>query len=151
MVFLHPEAVKVQDVDLDLSQVAILAADAASSKKARATRVLDVSKLHSLVDLFVITSASNPRQIRSIVDAVEETIRLAGGGSPMSKEGLEGAEWILLDYAGVVVHVFSEEARKFYDLERLWSDGEVVYSPVSDEDGESDFKDPELLFDEVVS
>ena len=69
----------------------------------------------------------------------------------MSKEGLEGAEWILLDYAGVVVHVFSEEARKFYDLERLWSDGEVVYSPESDAEEETELRDPELLLDEVVS
>ena len=70
----------------------------------------------------MITSAANPRQVRTIAEEVEEQIKAAGGPGPIRTEGLDDLRWALLDYGDVVVHVFHEEAREYYDLERLWSD-----------------------------
>jgi ribosome-associated protein len=99
-----------------------LAARAASSKLGRDTLVLGVENLLGLTDAFVITSGSNPRQVRSITDEVERQLKLAGAGGPRSVEGLDDARWVLMDYGDFVVHVFMEEARDFYDLEHLWGD-----------------------------
>ena len=76
----------------------------------------------SIVDWFVVTSASNARQVRTIAEEVEEQVKLAGGPGPIRVEGLDDATWVLLDYGDVVVHVFLAETREFYDLERLWRD-----------------------------
>jgi ribosome-associated protein len=84
--------------------------------------VLGVENLLGLTDAFVITSGSNPRQVRSITDEVERQLKLAGAGGPRSVEGLDDARWVLMDYGDFVVHVFMEEARDFYDLEHLWGD-----------------------------
>ena len=97
-------------------------AKAASSKLGRGTVVLDVEELVGLTDAFVITSGTNPRQVRTISDEVERQLKLAGAGAPLSVEGLDDARWVLMDYGDFVVHVFSEEAREFYDLEGLWGD-----------------------------
>ncbi len=99
-----------------------LAARAASSKLGRDTLVLGVENLLGLTDAFVITSGSNPRQVRTITDEVERQLKLAGAGGPRSVEGLDDARWVLMDYGDFVVHVFLEEARDFYDLEHLWGD-----------------------------
>ena len=119
-------------VDFEPIALAKLAADAASSKKGINTKVLDVSKLHGLVDFFVITSVGNSRQIRAIIDEIDEMIRIELGTKPLFLEGLGSNDWVLVDYAGVVIHIFSETARSFYDLERLWSDANVVYEPDSE-------------------
>ena len=95
--------------------------DAALDKKAIEPVVLDVSELLQIVDYFVILSGSNRRQVESIIDAVEERLRLEGI-RPLRREGRDEAEWVLLDYGDLVVHVFLEEVRRFYDLEHLWSD-----------------------------
>jgi ribosome-associated protein len=97
---------------------------AASSKLGHDTVVLGVEKLLGLTDAFVITSGSNPRQVRTISDEVERQVKLAGGGSPISVEGLDDARWVLMDYGDFVVHVFLDEVRRFYDLEGLWGDAE---------------------------
>lgn len=76
----------------------------------------------AIVDWFVITSATNPRQARTIAEEVEEQLRRHDGSGPLRVEGVDDARWILLDYGDVAVHVFLEEARSFYDLERLWAD-----------------------------
>jgi len=96
------------------------AISAAQAKKAEAVTVLEMDRESpSFTDYFVIASGSNPRQIQAIADEVEE--RLARVGlNPTSVEGYRQAEWVLLDYVDFVVHVFSEKARKYYDLERLW-------------------------------
>ncbi|MGO9441726.1 MAG: ribosome silencing factor [Terriglobales bacterium] len=96
------------------------AISAAQAKKAEAVTVLQMDQESpSFTDYFVIASGSNPRQIQAIADEVEE--RLARVGlNPTSVEGYRQAEWVLLDYVDFVVHVFSEKARKYYDLERLW-------------------------------
>jgi len=100
-------------------QVALTFA-ACESKKAEATTVLDMRvATGGFTDYFVITSGGNPRQIQAISDEVE--LRLAQiGQRPTHVEGYQQAEWVLLDYVDFVVHVFSDRARKFYDLERLW-------------------------------
>ena len=104
----------------DLRRQIALVITACESKKAEAIAVLDMRVVTSgFTDYFVITSGSNPRQIQAISDEVE--LRLAQASQrPTHVEGYAQAEWVLLDYVDFVVHVFSERARKFYDLERLW-------------------------------
>ena len=102
------------------------AARAASDKKAEGTIVLDVSDVLSITDAFVITSASNRRQVLTIAEEVEAQVRASGGPSPLRVEGLSDAQWVLLDYGDFVVHVFLDEVRRYYDLERRWADAPVV-------------------------
>jgi ribosome-associated protein len=85
-----------------------------------------VGDLIGIVEAFVITSAPNTRQVRTIVDEVELRLREQAGVKPRSAEGLDDASWVLLDYGDVVVHVFLTETRDFYGLERLWADAERV-------------------------
>jgi ribosome-associated protein len=105
--------------------VAIAAARAAADKQATDIVVLDVSKIIVITDHFVICSAGTQRQIGSVIDAVEARLRDLGV-KPMRREGEAEAGWWLLDYVDVVVHVFGEEERAYYDLERLWSDAPQV-------------------------
>ncbi|MGH9115808.1 MAG: ribosome silencing factor [Acidimicrobiales bacterium] len=102
-----------------------VAAAAAWSKGGRDTLVLSVGPVLAITDAFVITSATNPRAVRTITEEVEEKVRLAGGPSPIRIEGLDDARWVLMDYGDFVVHVMLDEARDFYELERLWSDAET--------------------------
>ena len=99
-----------------------LAADAADDKKATETLIVDVGEVLSVSDYFVITSGSNPRQVHAIVDGIEEKISSAGGPKPARVEGKDEREWVLMDYGAFVVHVFVQEKRDFYQLERLWGD-----------------------------
>ena len=92
---------------------------AALDKKAAAVLVFNLGELTTLADYFVLSTAGSDRQARAIADAIAEAI-----GSPLSVEGLQNANWILMDYGDVVFHVFQPEARKFYALERLWGDAE---------------------------
>jgi ribosome-associated protein len=109
--------------------VAIAAARAAADKQATDIVVLDVSKIIVITDHFVICSAGTQRQIRSVIDAVEAALRDLGV-KPMRREGEADAGWWLLDYVDVVVHVFGEAERAYYDLERLWSDApQVAWQP----------------------
>lgn len=84
--------------------------------------VLEVGEVLAIVDWFVIASAANPRQARTIAEEVEEQLRRHDGSGPLRVEGTDDARWILLDYGDIAVHVFLEEARSYYDLERLWAD-----------------------------
>ena len=84
--------------------------------------MLEVGPVLAIVDWFVLTSATNPRQARTIAEEVEEQLRRHDGSGPLRVEGADDARWILLDFGDVAVHVFLEEARAFYDLERLWAD-----------------------------
>lgn len=84
--------------------------------------VLEVGQVLAIVDYFVITSSSNPRQARTIAEEVEEQLRRRDGSGPLRVEGADDARWILLDFGDIVVHVLSEEARAYYELERLWGD-----------------------------
>lgn len=104
----------------------IVAARAADEKKATDTVILDVSELLTVTDAFVITSAANTRQVKTIADEVEKQVKAMGGPSPLRLEGLSEAKWVLIDYGDFVVHVFLQETREFYDLERLWQDAPKV-------------------------
>ena len=106
----------------DARSLATVAARAAASKKADATVILEVGGLLAITDAFVITSGANARQVRTIAEEVEAKAKQSGRGGPLRVEGLDDARWVLLDYGDVVVHVFLDEARRYYDLERLWSD-----------------------------
>lgn len=75
-----------------------------------------------ITDWFVITSGNNPRQVRAIVENIEENLTLSDGPKPIRIEGLDSATWALMDFGSFVVHVFSSEARQYYELERLWDD-----------------------------
>lgn len=97
----------------------VIAAHAAESKKALDIRILDLRGISSFTDFFVICSGANIRQIQAISDEVEERLRKRGE-RPLGIEGYERAEWILADYGDFIVHILSQPAREFYDLERLW-------------------------------
>jgi ribosome-associated protein len=105
--------------------VAVAAARAASDKQASRIVVLDVHEPIVITDYFVICTASSARQIRTVIDEIERVSREMGV-KPIRREGEGDAGWWLLDYFDVVVHVFSEEDREYYDLERLWRDAPVV-------------------------
>jgi len=106
--------------------MAVVAARAADEKKGTDTLVLDVGRVLAITDAFVITSGTNPRQVRTIAEEVEAKVKEVGGPGPIRTEGLDDARWVLLDYGDFVVHVFLDEAREYYDLERLWSDATRV-------------------------
>ena len=99
-----------------------IAARAAADKKGEDIVILAVGHIFPVTDAFVITSGVNARQVRTIVDEVEKQVFDATGIKPRSVEGLNDLTWVLLDYGDVVVHVFLDETREFYGLERLWAD-----------------------------
>jgi ribosome-associated protein len=100
---------------------------AAEGRQAADLRVLGLGKVSDFTDYFVVCSGASERQVLAIADAVEETLREAGVRS-LHVEGRRGGNWVLLDYGAFVVHVFQEETRRFYALERLWSDAPEVTS-----------------------
>lgn len=106
-------------------EMAILAAKALDGKKGQEIRVMEVTELTTLADYFVICTGTSNTQINALCDAVEEALE-AFGEKPLRREGHRGGIWVLLDYGSIVVHVFNNEAREFYSLERLWSDGTSV-------------------------
>ncbi len=101
-----------------------VAARSAADKKGEDTMILAVGGIFPVADAFVISSGANARQVRTIAEEVEERIKADGGPAPLHVEGLDDARWVLLDYGDFIVHVFLEEVRRFYDLERLWADAE---------------------------
>ena len=103
-------------------ELVTLAAEAAAAKSLDETVVIDVGALIAITDYFVIASGRNDRQVKAITEEVERRVKGHDGSSPRAIEGLADARWVLMDYGDFVVHVFDEEARSYYDLERLWSD-----------------------------
>jgi ribosome-associated protein len=101
---------------------ALIAATAASAKKGDDIVILEVGDIIAIIDSFVLVSASNSRQVRTIVDEIEDAMRAHDDSRPIGIEGKNDASWVLLDYGDVVVHVFLEETRAYYDLDRLWAD-----------------------------
>jgi ribosome-associated protein len=97
----------------------------AESKKALDIRVLDLREVTSFTDFFVICSVSNPRQAHAVSDEIQKGLK-EEGELPMSIEGYDAGQWILMDYGDFLVHIFSETARSFYDLERLWRHATAV-------------------------
>jgi ribosome-associated protein len=102
------------------------AARAASAKGGEETVIIDVGDVLAITDAFVISSGRNTRQVKTIAEEVESRLKADGGIKPLRVEGLGDSQWVLLDYGDLVVHVFLDETRAYYDLERLWSDAPRV-------------------------
>ena len=106
----------------EMTKIALRALD---DKKARDVKVIDIHEVSVLADYFVIASGSNQNQVQAMVDNVEEMLTKAGY-EPKQIEGTRNSSWILMDYGDLIIHVFDEENRLFYDLERIWRDGKVL-------------------------
>ena len=105
--------------------LALAAARAASEKQAERIVILDVRDLIVITDYFVIASGSSDRQVKTVSQEIEESLRVLDT-KPVRREGETDARWLLLDFIDVVVHIFAAEERDFYDLERLWMDAPRV-------------------------
>lgn len=101
------------------------AVKAADAKQAKEIRILDLRDVSSFADYFIICSGANSRQIQAIADEIEQRLKKKGERAH-SVEGYNHAEWVLMDYGDYLIHIFSEKARAYYDLERLWRDARVV-------------------------
>lgn len=106
----------------ELAEIAVKALD---SKKGKEIRLIRIDKITTLAEYFVICTGTSNTQINALCDSVEKELT-EKGEEPLHREGYRGGTWVLLDYGCVVVHVFNDEARKFYSLEHLWADGEEV-------------------------
>ena len=107
-------------------ELAIIAAKALDDKRGKEIAAIEVTDLTALADYFVIASGSSNTQINALCDNVEKAMKEQANEDPLRREGYRDGTWVLLDYGSVVVHVFSQEAREFYSLERLWKDGKPV-------------------------
>ena len=106
-------------------EIALECVRALDAKEGRDIKLLETGELTTLADYFVICSATSTTQIKALADACEKALKDAGE-PPHHIEGHRGGTWLLMDFSSVVVHVFTDEARKFYDLERLWGDAQAV-------------------------
>ena len=118
-------------------ELAIAAAQAASDKVADDIVAYDVSDVFVITDAFVLASANSDRQVRAIVDGIEEKL-LEIGAKPARREGEQEGRWVLLDYIDIVVHVQHAEERTYYSLERLWKDCPLIELPESVTNGRSE-------------
>ena len=112
-------------------EFALVAADAASDKKAVDIVAIEVSELLVVTDYFVICSGNTDIQVRAIADQVEDRLREECAIKPIGREGVDEGKWVLLDFGDLVVHVFQPEERAFYRLEKLWSDAPRLELPAS--------------------
>ena len=108
-----------------ISELVKLAYNAIDEKKGNDIRVIDISKISSISDYFIIASGNNIRQVQSISDNITEILG-KNGFNYKSIEGFESGSWILIDYGDVIIHIFNQEDRRFYDLERIWRDGVTI-------------------------
>lgn len=107
------------------AELAKLAYQSIDEKKGIDIKIIDISKISVIADYFIIAGGSNQRQIQTISDNIEEKLAKAGV-HPKSIEGTQKSSWILMDYTDVIIHIFNQEDRLFYDLERIWADGSTV-------------------------
>lgn len=112
-------------VAVDATTLARLAADAIADKKGQGIVLLEVGDLFVITDVFVIASGTSRPHVQTLADRVEELLKEAGR-SPLRDEGRTEAEWVLIDYGDVMVHIFQQAARDYYDLERLWRDAPLI-------------------------
>ncbi len=110
---------------MESKEMVKIAINALEEKKAENIRVIDISKVSVLADYFIIAEGKNRNQIQALTDSVEKDLGKAGA-APKQIEGYESANWVLMDYADIIVHIFDNENRLFYDLERIWRDGICV-------------------------
>jgi len=120
------EATQPVDSDISSRDLAILAAQAMDEKLATDVVVLPVGDVLAITEYFVIASASNKRQVKSLADGVLTAVRDLTGRSPLRSEGAREQQWVLIDYGDVVVHVFADETRRFYEIERLYKDVQPI-------------------------
>jgi ribosome-associated protein len=113
-------------------ELAIAAARAASSKNARDILILDVSELIVITDYFVIASGGSDRQVKTVAEEIERSVA-ALGVKPVRREGEREGQWVLLDFVDFVAHVFRDQEREYYGLERLWRDAPAVAWETGDE------------------
>ena len=106
----------------DVQEWARIAAAAADDKKATDTVLLEVGQVLAITEMFVVTSGANARQVRTIADEIEKQLKDQAGLAPLRTEGRRDLTWVLLDFGALVVHIFSDEMRRFYDIERLYRD-----------------------------
>lgn len=106
----------------EMAKLAILALE---DKKAEDIRIIDISEVSVLADYFIIADGNNRNQVQAMIDNVEESLGKAGY-TPKQIEGYQNANWVLMDYSDIIVHVFDKENRLFYDLERIWRDGKTI-------------------------
>lgn len=124
---LHPET----------TDTALRAAAAIDDKKGLGVVLLDVSRLLVITDVFVIATGTSRRHVKTLAEETEAQLK-AEGRKPLRREGFEDGTWVLLDYGDVVVHVFDQETRDYYDLERLWGDApRLAFEPADDARSES--------------
>ena len=102
-----------------------LAVQALEDKKGNDIQIIDIHEVSVIADYFIIASGNNPNQVKALADNVEDTLGRAGYEARQT-EGYATATWILMDYNDIIIHVFSEEDRSFYDIERIWRDGKAV-------------------------
>lgn len=106
-------------------EMAKITFQALDDKKAEDIRIIDIANVSVLADYFIIANGTNENQVKALVDNVQEELSKAGY-EPKQIEGYRTANWVLLDYGDIIVHVFSKEDRLFYNLERIWRDGKEV-------------------------
>ena len=111
--------------NMESKEMVRLACEAMEDKKAQDIKIIDIEKVSTLADYFIIASGTNRNQVQAMADSVSEKLGRAGV-EPKQMEGYQTANWILMDYRDVVIHIFDEENRLFYDLERIWRDGTLV-------------------------
>ena len=115
----------MEGVLLDPGQLARVAAEAASDKKASDVLLLDIREVTAFADYFVICSGSNRRQLQAIADAIDEQLS-AQGAHLFHREGDSDTGWLLLDFGDIIVHILGSKEREYYDLERLWNGAKTV-------------------------
>jgi ribosome-associated protein len=120
--FVAPEEASLDEI----RQWVVTAAEAASAKGGLDVVAMEVGDVLAITDAFVIASGTNRRQVLTMADEVETRVKAGGGPSPIRIEGLTEAQWVLLDYGDFVVHLFLDEVRRYYDLERLWADAPPI-------------------------
>lgn len=112
---------------LDSKAMVEIITEALLSKKGKEITVLDVSKLTTLTDFFVVCHGTSDVQIKALADAVEEELLEKADEKSWKKEGLQGRSWIILDFVNIVLHIMSKEKREFYGLERMWNDARITH------------------------
>ncbi|MBI4654828.1 MAG: ribosome silencing factor [Nitrospirae bacterium] len=132
----------------DSREKAIKAAKIASSKKARDIIILDLSGITPIADYFVICSGENPTHIKALADAIEENFSKKKI-TPLGVEGFSLARWVLMDYDDVVIHIFDEETRNYYEVEKLWLDASRITMDELEKHGRGRNRGENLLREKV--